>query len=105
MLPICCLDLYRVDVFLFVNSTIAIIIQNFYSTFMYFSNPLTAMRCETHKSFGKAPKVNTVNLGKVPVINNVLELKKELEATNNRPNSVPKTVMSFGYSFQTYLQY
>lgn len=59
----------------------------------------------TLKSFGKAPKANTMNLGKVPVINNVLELKKELETTCNSSNSMPKTVRSFGYSLQTYLQY
>jgi|APSaa5957512535_1039671.scaffolds.fasta_scaffold27122_2 hypothetical protein len=57
------------------------------------------------KSFGILSKANTMNLRKVPELNNVLELKKELESTSNSPNSVPKTAKSFGYSSQDYLSY
>jgi hypothetical protein len=53
------------------------------------------------KSFGHLPKANTMNLRKVPESNNVLEMKKELEATTNSPNSVPKTTSLLATLFKS----
>jgi hypothetical protein len=53
------------------------------------------------KSFGKISKANTMNLRKVPESNNVLEMKKELEATTNSPNSVPKTTSLLATLFKS----